>query len=82
VIQLLRALVLALPFIAMRDVYSTLSTFLDTSFRNSLTAKVVLSTMPEMVVVAILVVAGIMTRDVLKEERYREERYKNGSTSS
>lgn len=77
----------------MRDVYSTLTTFISgSSFKNNLAAKVVLSTMPEMVIVAIFVVVGVMTKDILRKdtqvkrsvgyENGVEAGYKHGSASS
>jgi len=65
--MLLYGTALILPFIGCRDVYAALNVFLtSTAFKNSLTAKVILSVVPEMIVTTILAVVGINTRHISK----------------
>ncbi len=70
VIQLLHAVVVALPLIALRLGYGVAVLLLDVTghatdkFALSLAAKVVLSTVPEMVLVIVFIAVGIMTKDI------------------
>ncbi|TVY83228.1 hypothetical protein LSUE1_G004414 [Lachnellula suecica] len=60
----------AIPFIGLRELYATLTTFLtSTAFGNSLAAKVVLSVVPEMIAVTIFAAIGISTLHIAQKIR-------------
>lgn len=68
-LQLLVAVAIAIPFILIRVIYAAISLILEvdgssSGFPRSRTAKIVMSVVPEMIVVAILLAAGIVTRDI------------------
>ena len=68
-IQLLYAVLAALPLVLLRLIYAIVSLLLDlggsgSDFTTSVAAKVVLSVVPEMIVAIVFVVAGIATRDM------------------
>jgi hypothetical protein len=67
--KLLYAVLLSLPFIGIRLIYGFLALLLtNPTFAQSLAAKIVLSLIPEFLIVAIFVVAGIITRDMWRED--------------
>ena len=63
-------MIIALPLIALRLAYGVAVLLLDVlghatdNFALSLAAKVVLSTVPEMVLVIVFIVVGMMTKDI------------------
>lgn len=61
-----------LPFLAMRGIYATLTVFLPPSaFKTSLAARIIMSIVPEMIVVVGLVAMGIHTRMIETSKRVR-----------
>ena len=70
-VQLLYGILLALPLVVFRLVYGAISLMLElnhpnSSFLTSTVAKVLLSTVPEMIVTIILLAAGLSTRNMYK----------------
>ena len=70
-VQLLYGILVALPLVVFRLVYGAISLMLEldhpnSSFLTSTVAKVLLSTVPEMIVTVILLAAGISTRNMYK----------------
>ena len=70
-LQLLYGILVALPLVVFRIVYGAISLILElnhpnSSFLTSTVAKVLLSTVPEMIVTIILLAAGISTRNMYK----------------
>lgn len=70
-LQLLYGTLAALPLVVFRLVYGAISLMLElnhphSSFLTSTVAKVLLSTVPEMIVTIILLAAGIITRNMYK----------------
>ena len=71
ILQLLYGTLVALPLVVFRLVYGAISLMLElnhpnSSFLTSTVAKVLLSTVPEMIVTIILLAAGISTRNMYK----------------
>ena len=69
--QLLYGVLVALPLVVFRLVYGAISLMLELNHPNSgflasTVAKVLLSTVPEMIVTIILLAAGISTRNMYK----------------
>ena len=69
ILQLLYGILVALPLVVFRLVYGAVSLMLvlnhpHSSFLTSIVAKVLLSTVPEMIVTIILLAAGISTRNM------------------
>ena len=69
ILQLLYGILVALPLVVFRLVYGAVSLMLElnhphSSFLTSTVAKVLLSTVPEMIVTIILLAAGISTRNM------------------
>lgn len=70
-LQLLYGVLVALPLVVFRLAYGAISLMLElnhpnSSFLTSTVAKVLLSTIPEMIVTIILLAAGISTRNMYK----------------
>ncbi|KAF2117066.1 hypothetical protein BDV96DRAFT_18022 [Lophiotrema nucula] len=69
---LLKSVFVVLPFVLLRTLYSVIATFsTDSSFKNSLAAKVCMSVVPEMLLVAVLVASGIITRNIVDKRRIK-----------
>ena len=71
ILQLLYGILVALPLVVFRLVYGAVSLMLElshphSSFLTSTVAKVLLSTVPEIIVTIILLAAGISTRKMYK----------------
>ena len=71
ILQLLYGTLVTLPLVVFRLVYGAISLMLElnhphSSFLTSTVAKVLLSTVPEMIVTIILLAAGINTRNMYK----------------
>ena len=69
--QLLYGVLVALPLVVFRLVYGAISLMLElnhpnSGFLTSTVAKVLLSTVPEMIVTIVLLAAGISTRNMYK----------------
>ena len=70
-LQLLYSVLVALPLVVFRLVYGAICLMLElnhphSSFLTSIVAKVLLSTVPEMIVTIVLLAAGISTRNMYK----------------
>ena len=70
-LQLLHGVLVALALVILRLVYGAISLMLElnhptSSFLTSTVAKVLLSTVPEMIVTIILLATGISTRNMYK----------------
>ena len=57
----------------MRVIYSVLATFIDNpDFKDNMTVRVVISVVPEMLLIALMALGGIMTRNIASLEKMKK----------